>query len=110
MQLNVKSNWKITFTFSRVLDIEGQIAQATTLLQETQRKIDLALAESQKILASILEMEERSAECDVLLNRYNRLAAQYKADIQRLSLIVEELFQSLPFLTLLFFFLNKNTN
>ncbi len=98
MQLNVKSNWKITFTFSRVLDIEGQIAQATTLLQETQRKIDLALAESQKILASILEMEERSAECDVLLNRYNRLAAQYKADIQRLSLIVEgeEAYREVP--------------
>ena len=79
-------------------DIEGQIAQATTLLQETQRKIDLALAESQKILASILEMEERAAECDVLLNRYNRLAAQYKADIQRLSLIVEgeEAYREVP--------------
>ena len=79
-------------------DVERQIEQATALLQKTQQKIDLALAESQKILASILEMEERTAECDVLLNRYNRLASQYKADIQRLSLIVEgeEAYQEVP--------------
>lgn len=79
-------------------DIEEQIAQATAALQETQRKIDLALARSQKILSSILEAEEREAECDVLLTRYHRLAAQYKADIQRLSLIVEgeEAFQEVP--------------
>ena len=79
-------------------DIEEQIAQATAALQETQRKIDLALARSQKILSSILEAEEREAECDVLLTRYHRLATQYKADIQRLSLIVEgeEAYQEVP--------------
>lgn len=67
-------------------------------MQETQRKIDRALAESQRILSSILEAEERAAECDVLLTRYHRLAAQYKADIQRLSLIVEgeEAYQEVP--------------
>ena len=70
-------------------DIEEQIAQATAALQETRQKIDRALAESQRILSSILNAEERAAECDVLLTRYHRLAAQYKADIQRLSLIVE---------------------
>lgn len=70
-------------------DIEEQIAQATAALQETRQKIDRALAESQRILSSILNAEERAAECDVLLTRYHRLAAQYKADIQRLSLIVD---------------------
>lgn len=53
-------------------DVEEQIAQATAALQETQRKIDRALAESQKILTSILDAEERAAECDVLLTRYHR--------------------------------------
>ena len=79
-------------------DVEEQIAQATAALQETQRKIDRALAKSQKILSSILDAEERAAECDVLLTRYHRLAAQYKADIQRLSLIVEgeEAYQEVP--------------
>lgn len=79
-------------------DVEEQIAKATAALQETQRKIDRALAESQRILPSILEAEERAAECDVLLTRYHRLAVQYKADIQRLSLIVEgeEAYQKVP--------------
>lgn len=79
-------------------DVEEQIAKATAALQETQRKIDRALAESQRILSSILEAEERAAECDVLLTRYHRLAVQYKADIQRLSLIVEgeEAYQIVP--------------
>ena len=79
-------------------DVEEQIAKATAALQETQRKIDRALAESQRILSSILEAEERAAECDVLLTRYHRLAMQYKADIQRLSLIVEgeEAYREVP--------------
>ena len=79
-------------------DVEGQIAQATAVLQEIQRKIDQALVESQNILSSILEVEERTAECNVLLSRYHRLALQYKADIQRLSLIVEgeESYQDVP--------------
>lgn len=79
-------------------DVEDQIAHATATLQETRRKIDRALAESQKILSSILETEERAAECDVLLTRYRKLAAQYKADIHRLSLIVEgeEAYQEIP--------------
>ena len=79
-------------------DVEEQIAKATAALQDTQRKIDRALAESQRILSSILEAEERAAECDVLLTRYHRLEVQYKADIQRLSLIVEgeEAYQKVP--------------
>lgn len=79
-------------------DVEEQIARATAALQETQRKIDRALSESQNILSAILEAEERAAECDVLLNRYHRLGAQYKADIQRLSLIVEgeEAYSNVP--------------
>lgn len=79
-------------------DIEGQIALAASALQETQRKINRALVESNTILSSILEAEERVAECDVLLNRYDRLSKQYKADIQRLSLIVEgeEAYREIP--------------
>ena len=52
-------------------DVEAQISQATAALQDTREKIDRALAESQIILSSILEAEERAAECDVLLTRYH---------------------------------------
>ena len=50
-------------------DVEAQIAQATAALQDTREKIDRALAESQIILSSILEAEERAAECDVLFTK-----------------------------------------
>lgn len=71
------------------IDVEAQIAEATTALEETRKKIDKALEESQKILSAILNDEQQVAECNVLLNRYQKLAGQYKGDIQRLSLIAE---------------------
>lgn len=71
------------------IDVEAQIAEATTALEETRKKIDKALEESQKILSAILNDEQQIAECNVLLNRYQKLAGQYKGDIQRLSLIAE---------------------
>lgn len=36
-----------------------------------------------------MALEEKTAECNVLLSRYQNLRSQYKADIQRLSFIVE---------------------
>lgn len=71
------------------IDVEAQITEATAALEETRKKIDQALEESQKILAAILDNEQQIAECNVLLNRYQKLASQYKGDIQRLSLIAE---------------------
>lgn len=71
------------------IDVEAQIAEATAALEEIRIKIDQALEESQKILAAILDDEQQIAEYNVLLNRYQKLASQYKGDIQRLSLIAE---------------------
>lgn len=71
------------------IDIEAQIAQMISSLEETELKIAAALEESKKLLASIMALEEKSAECNVLLSRYKNLKSQYKADIQRLSFIVE---------------------
>ncbi|SFS08271.1 AAA family ATPase [Anaeromicropila populeti] len=71
------------------IDIEAQIAQMISSLEETEHKIAAALEESKKLLSSIMALEEKSAECNVLLSRYQNLRSQYKADIQRLSFIVE---------------------
>ena len=71
------------------IDVEAQIAEATAELEEIRKKIDQALEESGKILTAILDDEQQIAECNVLLNRYQKLAGQYKGDIQRLSLIAE---------------------
>ena len=79
-------------------DVEEQLSQAIAALQETQKQIDIALSKSQELLSSIINAEERTAECNVLLDRYHRLGEQYKADIQRLSLIVEgeEAYKKIP--------------
>lgn len=71
------------------IDVEAQIAQMISSLEETEQKIAAALEESKKLLSSIMALEEKSAECNVLLARYQNLRSQYKADIQRLSFIVE---------------------
>lgn len=73
----------------RGIDVEAQIAQMISSLEETEQKIAAALEESKKLLSSIMTLEEKSAECNVLLSRYQNLRSQYKADIQRLSFIVE---------------------
>jgi len=71
------------------IDVEAQIAQMVSSLEETEKKIAAALEESKKLLSSIMGLEAKSAECNVLLSRYQNLRSQYKADIQRLSFIVE---------------------
>lgn len=71
------------------INVEAQIAQMIFSLEETEQKIASALEESKKLLSSIMALEEKSAECNVLLARYQNLRSQYKADIQRLSFIVE---------------------
>lgn len=71
------------------IDVEAQIAQMISSLEETEQKIAATLEESKKLLSSIMALEEKSAECNVLLARYQNLRSQYKADIQRLSFIVE---------------------
>lgn len=80
------------------VDVEKQIAQTLSAMQETQRKIEQVLAESQTILSSIMKGEAQIAECDVLLSRYHQLETQYKADIRRLSLIAEgeEIYNKIP--------------
>ena len=69
-------------------DIEHQIDVQLKILHDTKAAIDKAISESQTLLSSILETEERKAECDILLSRYRHLQEQYKADIRRLSFIV----------------------
>lgn len=71
------------------VDVETQIAEAMMALEETKKKIDYTLNESQKILSDIFDDERQIAECNVLLNRYQNLSSQYKSDIKRLSLISE---------------------
>lgn len=71
------------------VNVEQQIADMVSSLNETEKAITAALEKSKALVAEILDRENRLAQCNVLLSRYQYLKSQYKADIQRLSFIVE---------------------
>lgn len=71
------------------ISIEQKTAEILQSLEATEAAITQAVNESKELLGSILQAEEKAAECDVLLSRYGYLESQYKADIKRLSFIVD---------------------
>jgi len=70
------------------ISIEKKPAEILRYLEETEAAITQAVNESKELLSSIMQAGEKAAECDVLLSRYEYLESQYKADIKRLSFIV----------------------
>lgn len=70
-------------------NVEERLGEMVESLQRTEASISMAIEMSQKLLADIMEQEERATECEVLLSRYGDLRSQYKADIQRLAFIVD---------------------
>lgn len=71
------------------VNVEEQIADMVTSFNATEEAITAALQKSKDLLAEIMNRENRLAQCNVLLSRYKYLKSQYKADIKRLSFIVE---------------------
>lgn len=71
------------------ISIERKTIEIMQTLEATETAITQAVNESKELLGSILKAEEKAAECDVLLSRYGYLESQYKADIKRLSFIVD---------------------
>lgn len=61
-------------------DVEEQIAEMSKHLEETRKNIDIAMKDSQRIMGSILDTEKKISECNILLNRYEKLFSQYKGD------------------------------
>jgi len=70
-------------------NVEEQLREMVESLQKTEASISAAIETSQKLLADVMEQEEKVTECEVLLSRYGHLRSQYKADIQRLTFIVD---------------------
>lgn len=70
-------------------NVEEQLREMVESLQKTELSISAAIETSQKLLADIMEQEAKVTECEVLLSRYGHLRSQYKADIQRLTFIVD---------------------
>ena len=71
------------------VNVEQTISDMVSSLNATEQSISAALDKSKSLLGEIMKGEKRLAQCNVLLSRYEYLRSQYKADIQRLSFIVE---------------------
>lgn len=69
------------------LDIEREIQELSDHIQEVQREIKELIEENTAIVRQMAEYQQEDANCRVLLDRYESLISQYKADLQRLDFI-----------------------
>ena len=68
-------------------DIEGEMQQLSERIQQIQQDIKELLDENTAIVRQMTEYHQEDANCRVLLDRYESLISQYKADLQRLDFI-----------------------
>lgn len=80
------------------MDIENEMQELTELIQEVQQEIKELMEENTAIVRQMAEYQQEDANCRVLLDRYESLISQYKADLQRLDFISkgEQVVKNLP--------------
>ena len=71
------------------VDVEAEIARIIADIEATDAAITQAVNDSKELFGQIMVVEEKAAECAVLLSRYKALKSQYTGDIRRLTFIVE---------------------
>lgn len=69
------------------LDIESEMHALTVHIEEAQQDIKELIEENTAIVRQMAEYQQEDANCRVLLDRYESLISQYKADLQRLDFI-----------------------
>ena len=69
------------------LDIEKEMQELSDHIQEVQQEIRELIEENTAIVRQMAEYQQEDANCRVLLDRYESLISQYKADLQRLYFI-----------------------
>lgn len=71
----------------RGTDIEKEMQELTERIEEVQQEIKDLMEENTAIVRQMAEYQQEDANCRVLLDRYESLNSQYKADLQRLDFI-----------------------
>lgn len=69
------------------LDIEKEMQELSDHIQAVQQEIKELIEENTAIVRQMAEYQQEDANCRVLLDRYESLISQYKADLQRLDFI-----------------------
>lgn len=70
-------------------DITKELETIILSIQNYEEELNNALVNNKKLLAQLHDKNEQLTECNILLNRYEKLATQYNADLKRLSFIVD---------------------
>ena len=70
------------------VDVEQAMQDVIDSLNNTENQISQAVEQSRVLLRQILSLQNRSAECNLLQNRYSSLKSQYVSDVKRLTFIV----------------------
>ena len=68
-------------------DVEREMQELSDHVQEVQQEIKDLIEENTAIVRQMAEYQQEDANCRVLLDRYESLISQYKADLQRLDFI-----------------------
>ena len=68
-------------------DVEREMQELSDHVQEVQQEIKDLIEENTAIVRQMTEYQQEDANCRVLLDRYESLISQYKADLQRLDFI-----------------------
>lgn len=71
------------------LDVEKLMQETLESLQAAEKEIADAVSQSQDLFRQIVDLQGKSAECDLLQSRYSALRSQYVSDVKRLSFIVK---------------------
>jgi molecular chaperone GrpE (heat shock protein) len=71
----------------RGTDIEKEMQELTERIEEVQQEIKDLMEENTAIVRQMAEYQQEDANCRVLMDRYESLISQYKADLQRLDFI-----------------------
>ena len=69
------------------LNIEKEMQELSEHIQEAQQEIKELIEENTAIVRQTAECQQEDANCRVLLDRYESLISQYKADLKRLDFI-----------------------
>ena len=86
---DMKSNYILQLEELAGSDIDAQMQKITDTVEEIQQQLDELILESSSVTNQVSELQQKNANCKVLIDRYESLKSQYKADLQRLDFIAK---------------------
>ena len=81
-----------------VVDVEQQMKELTESIENLKKELNDLMEENAAIIRQIEDYQQADAKCRLLIDRYESLASQYKADLQRMDFIAkgEKAIKALP--------------